>query len=486
MENNQNKEDYIPQYSGEIIPQQINNNNINAIDDLSCPQVQLQNNINAAPLNSNNNFIPFQQQEQINFNNFQQPKIYHHNISEIDGPMIIEIPTGADENLHVVSVIITICGGSSYDDLFRSVKQSAPEGRVAVFQINEDAISYFVDKFKKKSYSEDFINKRKDFIEKIEEIFGYLEEIEPDCVLFNYECCSNCGDFCFLKSESTNELIDCVINRKSNFMFSDFAVKSLLFNWDEKLFGKNPFKKIAECSTNFSLKFDPEILKNCGSEQLKIVGNLCENGSCNIHVMGGTIVFGVDKEKIDSEKYELQILTVIDNINSFNNSSTFLEDQEVEEVQDPNLQNQQQKSIWQKLNPLNVFKNSSKLSNKSNIFSKKKKTYTQINNSKYFWKIKEHTGAVGHALLKYTNGGNLILSAGHWIELSRLDVKLENLEKVSNNIYSNQFDFEINQIKNCTNISAQERKVQMSNLASKMIQQTSNCNYSKKAVFKKK
>ena len=33
-------------------------------------------------------------------------------------------------------------------------------------------------------------------------------------------------------------------------------------------------------------------------------------------------------------------------------------------------------------------------------------------------------GCAGHVLLTYPSGGNLVASAGHWIELSRLDTSV--------------------------------------------------------------
>ena len=259
-------------------------------------------------------------------------------------PRISEINASEDQSLHVVSLIITIIAGQSYDHLFREVPQKAPEGRVALFEINEKAIPYFLDKFKKKEFSIEFTKSNYEFVEKINEIFDYLEQIEPECVMFNYECCSGCGDFNFLLSQETNELIDLVMKKKMIFMFSDFSVKSLLETWDENLFGKNPFRKIGSCSSEFKLNFDPETLKKCESPQLQIVGTLCESGECCINVMGGTIVFGVDKEKVDSEVYELKVLSIVDNKNAFiiqSNVSDFENkpQKEVENLPDKNLKN---------------------------------------------------------------------------------------------------------------------------------------------------
>jgi len=456
------------------LSQSFNNSNLppNLSNNLS-----LENNF--ANLNiSQQNYLPVQS----NFENLFAPQPFSNNNTQTNmsniNPMIKnvnrklndkcilrEISTNSDDNLNVVSVIITITGGSSYDNLFRKVPQKAPTGRVAVYEIDERAIPYFIDKFNNKEYDSEFTQKNYEFVEKINEIFDYIEQLEPECVLFNYECCSKCGDFKFLLEKETRKLISIVLKRKSNFMFSDFSVKSLLKTWDESLFGKNPFKKIGDCNKSLNLKFDPETLKKCDSPQLQLVGTLCENGNCKINVMNNTIVFGVDKEKIDNECYDLQVLTVVDDENVFSS-----------------IQND---IIFHKFK--NDFTKSLKVQKKveSNIQNNIEKPQ-KINGpvSKYFVEINGIKGAVGHAIVKYKSGGSMILSAGHWIELSHLDVKLENLEFVSKNVYNNFFDKEIENIKNCNSTTEQEKTTQTRKLASQFIQQTCNNQYSQKMVFR--
>ncbi len=421
----------------------------------NAPIFEQQNNLSSPsfPLQSTNS--EFFKQISINSNSFDDDNnlsLKKNNFSYENYLIIKKIKTEDDENLHVVSVIITICSGHSYDNLFREVPQKAPEGRVALFEINENSIPYFIDKFNKKEFDSDFSTINHNFVEKINEIFDYIDQIEPECVLFNYECCSNCGEFKFLREEETNTLIDIVIQRKSNFMFSDFSVKSLLRNWDQSLFGKNPFKEIGSCSSYFKLKFDAETLKKCDSPQLQIVGTLCEDGKCKISVMSHTIVFGVDKEKIDNEKYDLKVLTIIDNIKDF----MF----DIEENQ--NYCIQKSKTLKKEIKDQN---------------EEIKRFYVDLNEKK---------GCVGHAILTFKSGGKMILSAGHWIELSQLDVKLENLEKVSQNVYKNKYDNEILSIKDSNDMSLEEKKAKVSALASKFIQQSSTNNYSKKTVYKSK
>jgi len=100
-----------------------------------------------------------------NYNSFK------HN-SNTNNPKITYIDHGANEDLHVLSVIITILKDSSYDDIYR-VPQTSPEGRVAVFQINPPAIEYFLKKFADENFvfDEEFVNSNDKFVENISEIF---------------------------------------------------------------------------------------------------------------------------------------------------------------------------------------------------------------------------------------------------------------------------------------------------------------------------
>lgn len=63
-------------------------------------------------------------------------------------------------------------------------------------------------------------------------------------------------------------------------MFSDFSLKALIKNWDEKYLGPLPFAKLGEISGRVELVFDCNKLKNSPSSQLKAVGEIAVHGSC--------------------------------------------------------------------------------------------------------------------------------------------------------------------------------------------------------------
>lgn len=43
---------------------------------------------------------------------------------------------------------------------------------------------------------------------------------------------------------------------------------------------------------------------------MQIVGEMAEGGSCTILVLGGTIVYTVDKNKLNHNQYKLRVLSI--------------------------------------------------------------------------------------------------------------------------------------------------------------------------------
>ena len=105
-----------------------------------------------------------------------------------------------------------------------------------------------------------------------------------------------------------------MIDKKFLCMFSDFSLKALINQWDESILGPNPFKKVGETSSTAELRFKSGELKECPSAQLQTVGEMAEEGKVNVHTMGGTIMYGVNKKNLKHDKYKIQVLTVVNNM----------------------------------------------------------------------------------------------------------------------------------------------------------------------------
>lgn len=159
-----------------------------------------------------------------------------------------------------------------------------------------------------------------------------------------------------------------MIDRGHMCMFSDFSLKALIAQWDSKVFGPNPFAKVSEYGGNFTIEFEAQKLKDCPSAQLQIIGDMAAEGHCNVQAMGGTIVYGVDAKKADTDMYKMQILTIVTSL---------------------------------KTEP------------------------------KYECEINGKKGTAGHVLLTYKSGGHLLTSMGHWIELMKIDTSEKVLFEVA-------------------------------------------------------
>jgi hypothetical protein len=186
----------------------------------------------------------------------------------------------------------------------------------------------------------------------IHDIIECMRQVDPDSVVFNFECCSSCSDCGFGSGNHSPHhavimpLVSCLVDRQHIVMFGDFSLKGLIHDWNEELLGPNPFLNCGNTSQTMKLKFDPEILINCCNAQLQNVGRMCESGEAFVNVMGGTIVFNISPEKTDTDRYSTEVLT-------------------------------------------------------------------RCVNSPY-------GESCGHVMLTYPSGGRILVSAGHWIELSQL------------------------------------------------------------------
>jgi len=247
------------------------------------------------------------------------------------------------------------------------------------------------------------------------ELVKEIQEVDPENVVFNWECCGAFSESGFgaYKSDIL-DLMSYLISKGYMLMFSDFAMKALIADWNESLLGPNPFINAGVFSTSFDLKFKPATLKESPSVQLQKVGELCENGNACVHAMSNTIVYTINWSNADTNKYKLEVLTVATQLNGFN----------VDAMQ-----------------------------NKCSI--------------------DEHKGAAGHVVLKYPSGGTMLCSCGHWIELSKLDVNTASLLSVAENRYGSSFRSNIECELQSASIEEREEVVQK--YARQFVQESAPC-----------
>jgi len=321
----------------------------------------------------------------------------------------------------LVGVIVTISDGNSYDPLFTQVAQVAREGqRVATYGASPSSLPHIISALSGNQVQGSLSG---NLHRNLRRLVADIVEVQPDSVVFNWECCSGCCGEHFQDGAVVMNLVKRILDRGHMAMFSDFSLKALIREWKDDLLGPNPFIKMSEFGGNFQLRFDPAMLQGCPSAQLQKLGELASDGKAHLHAMGGTIAFSVDWTKADCTAYSCQVLTVMAQTNG-------------QPVTAPVPQQR--------------------------------------------CEVGGHRGWAGHVLLSYPSGGRLIASAGHWVELTRLDVNETDLLRAAAS-YGPAFSSEVQaSMSSCVSDADRQRTIQT--YSSQMVQQSSPACYSLPAM----
>jgi len=320
------------------------------------------------------------------------------------------------EDEELVAVIVTICSGGSYDDLFGRVPQLAGDGkRVATYAVSGSSLPHIAGELSGNRVQD---RRSSELHRNLRRLVADMRIVQPNSVVFNWECCSGCAQEHFRDCSTVMHLVKYLLDKGHMVMFSDFSLKALIQDWREDLLGPNPFVKATELNSRFKLRFDPAVLSACPSAQLQKLGELASDGKAELHAMSGTIAFSVQWEKADCTAYDCQVLTAM----------TELDGQPARPLPNQNCE------------------------------------------------AGGHNGFAGHALLKYPSGGVLLASAGHWVELSNLDVTEERLLEVAG-AYGAAFQSEVQASMSACN-SAAERQRSLQTYSCQMVQQSVPCSYS--------
>ena len=288
----------------------------------------------------------------------------------------------------VCAVVVTMRTGSSYDELFEKVPQKLDSGFVSVYavdltRITPAALCHYLVPLEEEDADGTPIPAAPpaDLPAMTPEdvaMFALLREeiklVDPGCVVINFECCSGCsagGISSGYKGKGINRVTRRALNKGFMTMFSDFSLKALIHEWDEKALGPKVFKKHdSSISSSMGLRFKPEDLTESPSAQLAAVGELCNEGSATVSAMSDTILYGFNNT-VDAEGTPLQAMT--------GDASTHY----------------------------------------------KTKVLTRVIKADA-----RSVDALGHVSLTYPSGGVLLTSAGHWYELQNLNTSVEAVERV--------------------------------------------------------
>merc|ERR1712232_388983 len=225
-----------------------------------------------------------------------------------------------------------------------------------------------------------------------------VRQVPPDSVVFNWECCSGCGDHAFPCSagqlgrrapapqcenstpSATMQFMGFALRSGFSVMCSDFSLKSLIHEWSEEQLGPNPFLQVGSCNHQICLEFIPADLQHEDvPQQLQVVGELCATqGKAVVNAMGDTIVYTLNPKRSKTDAYDLKVLTVATEYGSA--STHALTDEMKCSIGDGGTQKR---------------------------------------------------GTAGHVTLTYKEGGQLVTSMGHWIELTQIDTSVEAVMRVA-------------------------------------------------------
>lgn len=273
---------------------------------------------------------------------------------------------GAAPNL--AAVVVTLRNGVSYDEVFQHVPQRSVVGTyVAAYQVS-GPVKALLAALKGEAGDPTSDAAAGSSLERLVED---VRAVDPGSVTFNWECCSACASESFGSPEETEavlELVEFLLCHCGHVvMCSDFSMKALIKQWrSTPRLGPNPFVKLGEFYGSMDLRFDPSRLSACPSAQLQQTGSLCDGGCATIQASVGSLVYSVDHRVPEStEAYKLEVLTIARAVTGFDLSDVAAE---------------------------------------------------------LTCEAGGHQGVAGHVLVRYPSGGALLASAGHWIELVRLDV----------------------------------------------------------------
>jgi len=265
----------------------------------------------------------------------------------------------SDPDLKLSAVVATIRQGNSYDPIFQQVPQEGVQGTyVMTYQIT-GSVKPILHALKDGAVEEGSA---------LQALVLDIGFVKASSVVFNWECCEHCARETFgspEESEATLDFIEFLLHGGHMVMCSDFSLKALIKQWCPRRLGPNPFVKVGEFGGTINLKFDSARIAECPSQQLQQAGQLSESGTATIHAMPSTIMYTVDKNVDVGDWYNLEVLSV----------ATCA-------------------SRWEL--PQNQI--------------------CTIGDSK---------GTAGHVLLSYRSHGDspglLLTSAGHWVEIVKLD-----------------------------------------------------------------
>ena len=191
---------------------------------------------------------------------------------------IINLP---DEKIH--TVVLNFTDGHSFDSPY--TKYDDPNRIVKTLSVNNilDVHSVLLDILNKNNNTEQI--KRSDIYKNI---FDIVKFTRFEQMIVNFECCasydtqnntskhsSRCNFINPTGSVNTIDFIVFMLSQGSQVICADFALKSLIANWDESKFGiPCPLTNVGIIQGSLHVRFGINSLQECEFQQLRALGQL--------------------------------------------------------------------------------------------------------------------------------------------------------------------------------------------------------------------
>lgn len=205
---------------------------------------------------------------------------------------------------------ICIYGGCSYDKAYRKGNKNS---KINSYTINHNDLEDFTKMIKKEKQINDENNSC------CKNLLRDFDKLEGKNIMVYFECCGFLtGNDCEFSPTSMSLILYLLFEKKCFILFSDFSLKALINSWNEEMFGLNPFIRYDDFKKGeIKISFEKEKFKNSNLKQLQVISELVstkeEIGNISVKVLEETISFGFKEELLNTESYNIEILSNIKN-----------------------------------------------------------------------------------------------------------------------------------------------------------------------------
>jgi len=166
-----------------------------------------------------------------------------------------------------------------------------------------------------------------EFDPSIQELLDQIHSVNPECVLFNFECCSGVEQSIPF-ADSVFNLTHVLLDHKFMIKFSDTTARYIIQHWDAQILGTNPFVIKNNYSGKVLYKFDKAQLARSQSNQFRLISSLVTDDcfSINAHedTLGFTILNSSDKMNLSMIKCKFKNVEILTRVVSIDNEETDL------------------------------------------------------------------------------------------------------------------------------------------------------------------